>query len=449
MISKPNRNDTIFALATAPGRAGVAVFRVSGPAAISVAAKLTTRRLPKARVAALRQFVSRDKSPLDEGLLILMPGPASFTGEDCAEFHSHGSPAVIEAFARAFLDAGARQAQAGEFTRRAFENGRMDLTEAEGLADLIDAQTDAQRAQALRQMQGGLKARYHDWKEQLLDALAQIEGEIDFPDEEDVPDDLSHKAYVPLSALAKDMQDALDNAGRGEAVRSGLEIAILGAPNAGKSSLLNSLAGRDAAIVTAQAGTTRDIVEVNMDIAGLPIRLSDTAGIRDSVDLIEAEGIRRGIARAEDADIRILVHDTTLSQLDDAAQAYLKAGDIIVLNKIDMASPRLKQSFEHITIFPLSTQTSEGLSELQAYLEHDVKARFSPARDAGLTRARHRDCVSRALASVARAQGNLSRAAELSGDDLRSALQALRELSGETDIEAVFDRIFSRFCVGK
>ncbi len=438
---------TIYSLSSAPGRAGVAVFRVSGPKASDIACKLSGRNLPRPRLVSLCRFKDAKSQEIDEGLLIWMPGPQSFTGEDCAEFQLHGSPAVAEAIASAFLAAGARQAEPGEFTRRAFMNGRLDLTEAEGLADLIDADTQAQRVQALRQMQGGLKARYESWREGLLDALAQIEGEIDFPDESDIPNDLAHKALAPIKDLISDMDAALLNADQGERVRAGVEIAIIGAPNAGKSSLLNNLARRDAAIVTPQAGTTRDIVEIHLVLGGLAVRVSDTAGLRVSEDTIEAEGIRRARHRAEEADIRVLVQDSSF--LSNEGLELIRSGDFVLLNKSDLGESPSVTSIESVQSFKLSALTGDGMELFESALSEAVKTRYSPGRDAGLTRARHKDCVLRAKNALSRASNALNIAPELAGDDLRAALQALRELAGETDIEAVFDRIFSRFCVGK
>lgn len=440
--------ETIFALASGSGRAGVSVFRVSGPDASNVIKTLTHKPAPKPRLSALRTFHAAENHPIDAGLVLWMPGPASFTGEDVAEFHTHGSPAVIEAMGQAFLDAGTRLAEPGEFTRRAFENGRMDLTEAEGLADLIDAETEGQREQALRQMQGGLRETYEAWRSELIDALAAIEGEIDFPDEEDVPDALSHKAYAPINTAMTAMQAALDDSGRGERVRAGLDITIIGPPNAGKSTLLNRLAGRDAAIVSDAAGTTRDIIDVHMVISGLPVRLSDTAGIRQTRDMIEAEGVRRAEARSDISDIRIGVVDSTDAEDTARITEQLRAGDFLLLNKSDQGGFETTEITE-ACIFQISALTGNGLEAFQIALEQAVTERFSVSQSAGLTRARHRDCTERALTALRRGVSNLAIAPELSGDDVRAALHAIKELAGEADIEAVLGRIFSRFCIGK
>jgi len=286
-------NDTIFALSSAPGRAGVSVLRLSGPLSGQALRSMTGRALPAPRVAALRAIQNGAGDVIDHPLVLWFPAPKSFTGEDCAEIHVHGSVAIIEAVATELLRLDLRQARPGEFTRRAVEHGKMDLTEAEGLADLIDARTEGQRLQALQNMDGALRETYELWQGQLLDALAQIEGEIDFADEADVPDALSHAAYPFLRTAADDMGAALATAARGRAVRDGIQIAIIGAPNAGKSTLLNALVKRDVAITSPQAGTTRDIVEAQAVIAGLPVTFSDTAGLRETSDAIEAEGVRR------------------------------------------------------------------------------------------------------------------------------------------------------------
>jgi len=451
--------DTIFALSSAPGRAGVTVFRVSGPAAAKTFMDLTKRPCPAPRQAKLRTIYG-ESGVIDEALVLYMPGPNSFTGEDIAEFQTHGSLAVIDAMGECLARAGARPARAGEFTRRAVLNGRMDLTEAEGLADLIDAETEGQRRQAVRQMQGGLRETYEDWRNDLIEALAMIEGEIDFPDEGDVPEALARRAGPILKKVQENMQLAMQTAGRGETVRAGLDIAIIGAPNAGKSSIINRLAGIEAAIVSSIAGTTRDIVDVQLTLAGLPVRLSDTAGLRTSEDEIEAEGIRRAVNRAKHSDICIYVYDaslgTEMKEFDKLTQTPPRVGDIILANKSDLVRPEPVSPAKEdecvglgLAYFAVSAKTGMGFDALRAWIEAEIIERFSPADLPGLTRSRHIDCVTRAMFSVERAQDNLKIAAELAGEDLRSALHAIRELAGETDMEAVFDHIFSRFCIGK
>ena len=448
-VSVETESQTIFALATAPGRSGVAVMRVSGPDTDIVVRNLSNSKLPEPRKAVLRQLSDQNRHLIDEALVLWFPGPHSFTGEDVAEFHIHGSHAVVEALSSAMFELGLRQAEPGEFTKRAFQNGKMDLTEAEGLADLIDAGTAGQRQQALRQMKGGLRDIYEGWRSQILDALAFVEGEIDFPDEGDVPDALAKRAGPGLNNLATELRLALEKSGRGERVRHGVDIAIIGAPNAGKSSIINMLAGREAAIVSSEAGTTRDIVEVHMELGALPVRVSDTAGLRETENVVEAEGVRRALARAEDADIRILVvdpHMETSPELD----AKLEIGDFVLINKQDLGEKNYKGNENVLReTFSVSAKSGEGFDEFVVGLESAVQKRYGATEQAVLTRARHRDCVERALTSVAGAVEKLSVAPELSGSDLRSALHAIKELAGETDIEAVLDRVFSSFCIGK
>lgn len=425
------QDETIFALSTAPGRAGVAVIRLSGPSAHASACALSrAKRLPTRR-ATLRKL-RHDQEVIDEALVLYFPAPNSFTGEDVVELQCHGSHAVIESISAALLDLGLRQAKAGEFTRRAVENGRMDLTEAEGLMDLIDAQTSGQRRQALRQMGGVLRETYEGWRGGLLDALAQVEGEIDFADEADVPDALSHAAWPHLNRVATNMTTALTRAERGRAVRTGIDIAIIGAPNAGKSTLLNQLVGRDVAITSPQAGTTRDIVEAHMIIAGMPVTLADTAGLRDTSDDIEAEGVRRALAKAEDAHLRIILHR------GENIEAPIQKGDIVLRN--------VEQDIKNNEINALK---GFGIDDLLHQLEIIIRTRFTGTEPAGLTRARHTDCARRALAATQSAQSHLGIAPELVSEDIRTALRAIDELAGRSDIEEVFDRIFSQFCVGK
>ena len=439
--------DTIFALSSGAGKAGVSVFRVSGSGTFSIVKTLTQKPPSSIRQAALRQFYGEDGIVIDEGLLIVFKSPASFTGEDSAEFQTHGSPAVITAMAQAFMKAGARQAEAGEFTRRAFDNGKIDLTEAEGLADLIDAETEGQRRQAYRQMQGGLKEVYEAWREGLIDALSAIEGEIDFPDEQDVPDASSHAAFGPIENVIENMNKALADSQRGERVRSGVQIAIIGPPNAGKSTLLNRLAGRDAAIVSDEAGTTRDVIEVHLDIAGIPVSFSDTAGLRKTENKIEAEGVRRALLRSEDADLRIgVISPETKPGFEQTISTLIDA-DFLLLNKLD--HEQFETETDNFRTFKISAKTGAGFEDFVSALESDIESRFALTEQAGLTRARHKTCTERAIEALRRAQSNLAIAPELAGDDVRAALHAIKELAGEADIEAVLGAIFSRFCIGK
>ncbi len=451
-INQNHHRDTIFAPASGSSRAGVSIIRISGPRADEVLGKILRGGLPRSRFASLRKLRHPETSAvIDEALVLRFIAPASFTGENMVELQVHGSPAVVEALAGVLFGLGLRMAEAGEFTRRAFENGRMDLTEAEGLADLIDAQTERQRVQALRQMDGGLRDTYESWRDVILDALAQIEGEIDFPDEGDVPDELAHKALPGLKALSLDLQKALDESARGEAIRHGVDIAIIGAPNSGKSTLINGLTGKDTAIVSSIAGTTRDILDAHLNIDGLPVRISDTAGLRVTQDVIEAEGVRRARARASQADLRIGLVD--LTKQDGEAESLFKLlqpGDVVLMNKADLfISEPQDVSRGTFYVEHISATTDEGIEKARSILTEILQKRFSMTEDAGLTRARHRDCAVKAKEAVDRAMLALSRAPELAGDDLRQALHGIKELAGEADIEAVLDRIFSRFCIGK
>ncbi|MFS2316481.1 tRNA uridine-5-carboxymethylaminomethyl(34) synthesis GTPase MnmE [Maricaulis sp. D1M11] len=436
--------DTIFALATPPGRSGVAVIRLSGPDALSISQRLVVGALPKPRQAGLRRFQTENGEVFDQGLVLVFPGPSSFTGEDCVELHLHGGSAILSAASEALVVLGTRPAEAGEFTRRAFENGKLDLTEAEGLADLIDAETSAQRQQALAQLSGSLRRVYESWREDLVATLAAIEGEIDFPDEADVPDDQSHQAWEPLSQLIESMSDHLDDDRRGERVRTGFSIVLIGAPNAGKSSLLNRLARRDAAIVTDTPGTTRDIVEVRLVMGGFPVVVSDTAGLRDAVDAIEAEGVRRALDRADHADLRIGVVDARrLADLEDL-RGRLKDTDLAVINKLDLAPGAPLDG-----ALGLSAKSGEGLDALEARIEQIVVDRLSARETPALSRARHRRSVQSARDALVRARTMLADAPELAGEDARLAVRALESLTGRVDVEDVLDRVFSQFCIGK
>ena len=411
------------------------MLRVSGVGAGRVLEDLTQSALPAPRRASLRSIYNAEGTVIDQPLVLWFPAPKSFTGEDCAEIHVHGSVAILEAAARRLVELGLRQARPGEFTRRAVEHGKMDLTEAEGLADLIDARTEGQRVQALSNMGGALREMYEGWKSLILDALAQIEGEIDFADEEDVPDALSHAAYPFLEEVAESMSAALAGADRGRAVREGLRIAIIGAPNAGKSTLLNAIMGRDVAITSPQAGTTRDIVEAGAVIAGLPVTFSDTAGLRESSDAIEAEGVRRALARAEDAHVVVHVRRSNNSE-------ELRS-DIVFRNHEADDSGRSGAEVEGNAL------SGEGVDLLMAEIERQILEKYAGLENSALTRVRHVECISSALENVEIAKNKLGTMAELSSENLRKALINIEELSGRADMEQVFDRIFSSFCIGK
>jgi len=442
-------SETIFALASAPGRSGVAVIRVSGPKTGAVLDGVAGLPRPQTRRAALRQFRSAQSGVIDQGLALWFEGPASFTGEDCAEFHVHGGTAVIEAMADRLGELGARPAEAGEFTRRAFQNGKMDLTEAEGLADLIDAETEGQREQALSQMTGALRTLYEDWREQLISVLAAIEGEVDFPDEEDVPETLSETAGPPLLALSEALTAHLEDGRRGERVRDGFSIALIGEPNAGKSTLLNALARRDAAIVTDIPGTTRDVVEVRLVIAGFPVIMADTAGLRDAADQVEAEGVRRALDRAQNADLRLGVVDVSRETLPSELLDSLTSEDAIILNKVDQGAQLHVSDELGMTRFELSAKSGSGLSALEGWIEGVVRDRLSRREAPALSRARHRQAVERALEHLQAARSQLARAPELAASDVHLAIRALESLTGRIDVEDVLDRVFSQFCIGK
>ena len=427
--------DTIYALASAQGKAGVAVVRLSGPSAHD-AVRALAGDLPPARRASLRQLSDPEVGAIDSALVLVFDRGASFTGEDSAEFHIHGSRATIAATLRALSALpGLRLADPGEFTRRAFENGRMDLTEVDGLADLIEAETEAQRRQALRVLSGALGRRTEDWRGRLIEAMSLLEASIDFADEE-VPEDVVPDVRRILHGLKAEMSAELAGAAAAERIRDGFEVAILGAPNSGKSTLLNRLAGRDAAITSEIAGTTRDVIEVRMDLAGLPVTILDTAGLRETGDVVEAIGIERALSRAREADLRVVLSDGPLP-----AGLDLGADDLVLRPKADIGAGEGPA---------VSGLTGEGVPALLAHLTAVLTRRAAVAGVA--VQERHRLALRDAVGALESALLGLddgSGRLELPAEDLRRAVQRLDALVGRVDVEQVLDRIFSSFCVGK
>jgi tRNA modification GTPase len=494
----PN-NDTIFAPATAAGRAAVAILRLSGPDTARVVS-LAAGRLPPPRSARRRRIVDpATGEQLDDGLVLWFPAPASATGEDVAELHLHGSRAVLAAVIGVLRRLGLRLAEPGEFTRRAFLNGKLDLTQAEAIADLAAAETEAQRRQALRQLDGELGDLYRGWSRRLTRLLAHLEAAIDFPDE-DLPPEIEDRIVAETGALAAEIEHHLADGRRGERMRDGIGVAILGPPNVGKSSLLNRIARREAAITSPIAGTTRDIVEVAIDLQGYPVLLADTAGLRDSDDIVEQEGLRRARRRAAEAEIRLFVFDARDAAAAAGAEAWPGPDTLLVANKIDLLAP-CRQRHEqrepvmpgldpgtHETTtgaadcgmgvdahgstpwaegprdkpghgarigsdatdpeaaFPVSALTGAGLDALLAALAARIAETYRTEAPV-LTRARHREALEQAALSLRRALA--AELPELRAEDLRLALRNLGHITGTVDVEDLLDVIFRDFCLGK
>jgi tRNA modification GTPase len=379
---------------------------------------------------------------LDDGLALWLPGPHSVTGEDVAELHLHGSRAVLAAVMAALSRRGLRLAEPGEFTRRAFLNDKLDLTQAEAVADLAAAETEAQRRQALRQLDGVLGAIYRGWSERLLRLLAYLEAAIDFPDE-DLPPEIEAEVAEGTAALAAEIGDHLADGHRGERLRDGIAVAIVGPPNAGKSSLLNQLARREAAITSPIAGTTRDVIEVAIDLAGYPVVLADTAGLRDSADVIEQEGLRRALKRAEEAELRLFVFDATRPGDAGGALAWPGPDTLLVANKIDLAAHR---DGIPAGALPVSALTGAGLPGLIAALASRIAETYDAAAPV-LTRARHREALETAAAAFQRSLS--AELPELRAEDLRLAWRSLGRITGRVDVEDLLEIIFRDFCLGK
>lgn len=447
--------DTIYALSTPPGRGGIAIIRVSGPRAAEGALALTGHgSLEPNRLTICNISHPLTREMIDQSFVVFFRSPASYTGEDIIEYHMHGGKASIDAIYAALARLpGHRLAEPGEFTRRAFENGKMDMTEAEAINDLINAETEAQRAQAVRQLSGALSDLYEGWSDRLKQTLAHMEADIDFPDE-DLPEGAADKVKPELEKLLGEIRDHLNDNRRGERLRSGIHIAVIGAPNAGKSTLVNMLAQREVAIVSPHPGTTRDIVEAHLDLGGYPVIISDTAGLRPEQlgktghDAIESEGIRRALQRAQDADIKLLVFDASAPEADKHTMELADENSIVVINKSDMASGENLSGLKTLDAARISAKTGTGMKDLTAMITGKIKTIIGDRHQGpSPTRARHRaaleECVEALTRAIAAGQP------ELAAEDTRLAVRALGRITGRVDVEDLLDVIFRDFCIGK
>lgn len=453
--------DTIFARASGVGKAGVAVFRLSGPQSHTIAKRLIShlvgKRINSREVMQVTLSDPADGSGIDKGLVIFFENPSSFTGEDVVEFHLHGSRAVEAALYDALSTLGARPAQAGEFTLRAMKNAKLDLAQVEALADLIDSETTLQRKQALGQLEGRLSTLATGWREQILAVLAPLEADIDFPDEGDVPAAVAASAGPAIRILKETLTTFLNQSGPARTIRDGVSIAIIGPPNAGKSSLVNALAGSEVAIVSDTPGTTRDIVEVRLDLGGVVTSVADTAGLHGAGhDAIEVEGMRRARAKAAEADLRVAVLDPASEFVSRETIDLLTPGDFLIWSKADIATGAAIPAVnalpngtpDGVTVLELSAKTRAGidvfLEQLSAVVADDVSA-DEPA----LTRARHVSAVEDAIDALSRAEANIASAPELAAEDARLAARALGTITGAVGVEDILGEIFSSFCIGK
>ena len=442
---------TIYALSTGSGISGIAVIRVSGKNTAEVIKKLTQQKLPPPRAATLKKFNKKGgKELIDEGVIIWFPAPNSYTGEDLAEFHVHGSRAVIRAMHSAISKIkNCRLAEPGEFTKRAFQNGRINLLKAESIADLISSETEIQRKQALKIMSGKSSDKFNSWREKLKKILSHIEAKIDFPDE-DLPKNIMKDIQKTSNSVLLEIKKTLNDQKVGERIREGFKIAIVGPPNSGKSSLLNYLSKRDAAIVSETAGTTRDVIETHLNLDGYPVIVSDTAGIRNSKNEIEKKGIKIALNRAEDADLKLIIVSAKNVDFTGVLKDLLKKNAVLVFNKSDLLKKKLNNKFKKYDHVLISIKKDENLNILIKKIKSKLKNKFSTNEDILITRERHRQnliyCV-QYLEKFYKKKSNkdFDKAAE----DLRLATRHLGMIVGKVDVEELLDSIFNDFCIGK
>jgi tRNA modification GTPase len=442
---------TIYALSTGPGISGIAIIRVSGEDTKKVIELLTKTSIPKPRVATLRKINKINTSELiDEGIILWFPGPESYTGEDMAEFHIHGSKAVIDALHASISEVeNCRLAEPGEFTKLAFQNGKINLLKAESIADLISAETEIQRQQAIKIMKGKSADKFNELREKLLKILSHVEAKIDFPDE-NLPEDILKNIKKISNEVFLNIKKILDDQKVGERIREGFKIAIIGPTNAGKSSLLNHLSNRDAAIVSEIAGTTRDVIETHLNIDGYPVVVSDTAGIRESKNEIEKKGIKLALKKAEDADLKLIVVDAKNLDFKGVLKELMDKNAILVINKSDLLSDVLNSDLKHLEHVLISVKNNLNLDDLISKIKNKLKIKFITNEDILITRERHRQHLQQSLNYLKDfEEKNEAEDFDKAAEDLRLATRHLGMIVGKVDVEEILGSIFNDFCIGK
>ena len=442
---------TIFALSSGPGLAGISIIRTSGPKSSSVIKMMTKGKFPEPRIATLKKINKISTNELiDEGIIIWFPGPESYTGEDMAEFHVHGSRAVVDAIHHSISKVeGCKLAEPGEFTKLAFQNNKINLLKAESIGDLIAAETEIQRQQAIKIMSGKSSQKFNSWREGLLKILSNIEAKIDFPDE-DLPEDILKNIKKISEKIKNEIQKTLDDQKVGERIREGFKIAIVGPTNAGKSSLLNYLSRREVAIVSEIAGTTRDVIETHLNIDGLPVVVSDTAGISDSKDEIEKKGIRLALKRAEDADLNIVVIEPKSAYFTGFLKNLITDKSILAINKSDLGIDNMIYEFKKYNPIYISLKKEKNLDKLISAIKEKLKNQFIDSEDILITRERHRQHLEQCISHLENFKNkNESEDFDKSAEDLRLATRHLGIIVGKVDVEEILGSIFNDFCIGK
>ena len=441
---------TIYALSSGPGVSGIAVIRVSGKEVAEVVKRITGENLPAPRVATLRKFNKiNTKNLIDEGVILWFPEPNSYTGEDLAEFHVHGSRAVITALHSSISKVkNCRLAEPGEFTKIAFRNGKINLLKAESIGDLISSETEIQRKQAIKIMNGKSSDQYNSWREKLLKILSNVEAKIDFPDE-DLPTNILNKIKRTSEQIISEIQKVLNDQNVGERIREGFKIAILGPANAGKSSLLNYLSRRDVAIVSEIAGTTRDVIETHLNLDGYPVIVSDTAGIRGSKDEIEQKGIKLALNKAEDADLKLVILDGKTDKITKTLKNLMDKNSILVINKMDLINKKLNPEFKNYDYVSISIKNDSNLDQLISKIKDKLENKFVNSDDILITRERHRQHLERCVSYLKDFRDkNGSEEFDKAAEDLRLATRHLGMIVGKVDVEEILGSIFNDFCIG-